>query len=116
MLLANPFKALKALSRRVSRGSFDGIHTGEILHLLTTRSLRGLQDTLGVSGHLTRVLEAPPTHLTICSISGPGGVGKSYFLHHVLETGSTASRWLGLGCSERWTFRPSISRSAEVPR
>ena len=31
-------------------------------------------------------------------------------------TGSTASRCDGLGCSERWTVRPSTSMSVEVPR
>src|SRR5580658_10824385 len=35
---------------------------------------------------LTRALEDPPDGLSIVAISGPGGVGKTFLLSHVLES------------------------------
>lgn len=41
---------------------------------------------------LARAIESPTDRLSICAVSGPGGVGKSYLLHHVLERVAPASR------------------------
>jgi hypothetical protein len=46
---------------------------------------------------LSALIEGPEPGLSLCAVSGPGGVGKSYFLEHVLRARDLAGQgWLEL--------------------